>query len=60
MRDADTEMQRVQRFLGVEEQELTPLVVKQSRRPLSEAIENYDALRGAFRGTPWERFFEDE
>jgi hypothetical protein len=57
---ADKEMGRVQHFLGIKARKLSPLVVKQSHRPLPEAIANYDELRAAFLGTGWEHFFEDE
>ena len=53
------QMERVQRFLGVEALALRARSVKHEVRPLAEAIRNYDALRAAFAGTPWAEHFDE-
>ena len=50
---------RIQQFLGIPVEALTPQTHKQSRVPLVQAIENYAELKSAFRGTSWETFFEE-
>lgn len=50
-------LRRIQRFLEIEVLDLDVATIKQETRPLSEVIENFDALRGFFLGTRWERFF---
>lgn len=57
--DFDAEMRRVQAFLGVPYRPTRPRTYRQSHKPLSEAILNYDALREAFADTRWAGFFED-
>jgi LPS sulfotransferase NodH len=57
--DRDGETQRVQRFLGVSPRHLLPSTHKQARQSLGEAINNYEALKNHFKGSPWEAFFED-
>jgi LPS sulfotransferase NodH len=52
-------MQRVQSFLGLQPETLTPETYKQSSAPLSEAIANYGELKSRFAGTPWHAFFVD-
>jgi hypothetical protein len=49
---------QVQRFLGVEEQELTTRSVKLRTHPLPEIIENYAELAEHFQGTPYENYFD--
>lgn len=56
----ETEMKRIQEFLEVREQSVTPLTYKQSKKPLSKAISNYSELKEKFLGTPWETFFKQE
>jgi len=58
-RDYQSEMKRVQDFLGVDYEFVKPSTYKQSRQPLSRAISNYFELKERFTGTPWEEFFED-
>lgn len=53
----DATLDRVQDFLGVERRSLEPQTHKQALLPPSEEIVNYEELRRAFSGTPWERFF---
>jgi LPS sulfotransferase NodH len=53
------EMKGVQDFLGLHHERLSVKVVRQRRRPLSDAIVNYAELKRAFDGTPWAEFFED-
>jgi LPS sulfotransferase NodH len=56
--DYETEMRRIQDFLGVPYRRLEPNTYRQSNEPLHQAIANYDELRARFSGTPWEAFFE--
>lgn len=58
-RDFRSEMDRVQRFLGLEVEVLKPITFKQSHGSLSEAIVNYAELKRRFTGSPWESFFEE-
>ncbi|MCB0121524.1 MAG: sulfotransferase [Caldilineaceae bacterium] len=53
------EMGRVQEFLGVEPERLTPTTYKQSTQPLAQAIANYGELKARFQSTPWATFFEE-
>jgi LPS sulfotransferase NodH len=48
----DTEMLRIQRFLGVVPQHLTQGKAKQERRPLSQVVSNYARLRQRSDRTP--------
>lgn len=57
-RDSAGQMAQVQAFLGVTPQPLAPETYKQSHKPLSEAIANYDTLKAQFAGTEWASFFE--
>lgn len=57
--DYENEMKRIQEFLGVDYEVVTPSTYKQSNQPLSKAISNYFELKEKFKGTPWEEFFED-
>lgn len=57
--DYESEMKRIQEFLGVDYQVVRPLTYKQIHQPLSRAISNYFELKERFRGTSWEEFFED-
>ncbi len=56
-RDYETEMKRVQDFLSVPYQDVQPSIYKQSHKPLSQTIANYQDLKAQFAGTPWESFF---
>ena len=58
--DSDRIMADVQDFLGLEIRPVVPLTHKQARRPISEAIANFEELRQAFRGTEWQAFFDTE
>jgi LPS sulfotransferase NodH len=53
------EMKYIQKFLGVEFEELQPSTYKQSSQPLSDAISNYFELKMGFASSPWEVFFEE-
>ncbi len=57
--DRAGQMAKVQDFLGLERQDLTPGTRQQRRRPLSAEIANFDALKAEFAGTEWEPFFFD-
>ncbi len=52
------EMERVQRFLGVERTDLPRLTRQQEVRSLPEAIENYAELESALAGTSWSVFLD--
>jgi len=58
-RNHQYEILRVQRFLGVPVLSLTPSLYRITRQPLSKVILNYDEIKGAASGTPWEAFFDD-
>lgn len=58
-RDYATEMRRIQSFLGVAYEDVTPGTEKRPGRSLSSQIENYAELKQGFIGTPWESFFVD-
>lgn len=57
--DYDAEMARIQAFLDVPPAATQPRTHRQSRGPLSAAIEDYDALKRHFADTRWAGFFED-
>jgi LPS sulfotransferase NodH len=57
--DIDAQMKRVQEFLGVPYQPVTPRTYRQSYLPLSHAIVNYEELKTKFAGTPWHEFFDE-
>ena len=48
------------RFLGLAPQALKSAVSKLEKRPLRDSIENFDELKRAFSGTPWQGYFEDQ
>ncbi len=50
----------VQDFLGVPiRRDLSTSLEKQGRKPLQDAIANYDELKIKFKNSKWENFFED-
>lgn len=53
------EGRRIQQFLGLPAEAVSPQTHKQTRVSLATAIENYAELRDCFRGTEWETFFEE-
>ena len=55
--DRTAKLRRLQTFLGLEPLPLQTQTQKQEKRPLHEAIANYDELRRHFEDTPWSRFF---
>lgn len=55
--DYETEMRRVQAFLGVPQEPVRPSIHKQSHQSLAEAITNYAELKQKFKGSPWSDFF---
>lgn len=57
--DNDREMRRVQTFLDVDYQPVTPTIYKQTQQTLAQAIANYDQLKDRFAGSPWAAFFEE-
>lgn len=58
-RGYSTQMERIQQFLGVTPQALSPQTFKQSTQPLAEAIANYHELKERFAGSAWESFFTE-
>lgn len=58
-KDNESEMKRIQEFLGVNYESLKPSTYKQSSQPLSKSISNYFELKEKFQGTPWSKYFED-
>lgn len=57
--DRDETMARLFEFLGVEGCSTETVLEKQNTQKLSELIENYDELCGAFQNTPWSGFFNE-
>lgn len=55
----ESEMKRIQEFLGIQYEGVKPSTFMQSNQPLSESISNYFELKETFKDTPWEEFFED-
>jgi hypothetical protein len=53
-----TEHKRLTDFLGVGQRSLSPGTRRNIRRPLREAIDNFDEVCAALRGTDLERFCE--
>jgi LPS sulfotransferase NodH len=58
-RHHESEVRRIQEFLGVSCEIVKPSTYKQSKQPLSKVISNYFELKKKFKGTLWEEFFED-
>lgn len=54
-----TVMGEVQRFLGLDIEELQPQTYKQAHQLLSEAISNYGELKSAFQDSPWSGYFTE-
>ena len=54
-----SEMARLQAFLGVTPEAVRPQTHAQAQQPLSTAIANYAELKARFSQTPWVEFFED-
>ena len=50
----------VQSFLGVEPVSLQSNFDRVRKRPLSQTIENWPEIEGALRGSPYERFLQDD
>lgn len=55
----EDEIKRIQAFLGVQYEIVKPSTFKQSNQPLSKSISNYFELKEKFKGTSWEKFFEE-
>ena len=53
------ELQRVQKFLGVEPRELTSKLRKVVNKDLREIVTNYDELAAHFSGTRYSGFFQE-
>lgn len=54
-----TEINRIQKFLGLDLVKIEPATKKQAKRRISEEISNYSELKEKFRHTEWIEFFED-
>jgi LPS sulfotransferase NodH len=57
--DSDAELQRIQKFLGVQEEELKSMTYRQNDQPISQTIANYCELKERFKDTSWAEFFEE-
>ena len=57
--DYETQIERVQLFLGLKPAPLYTSMKKQNRRSLSESIANYWELKEKFAGSQWAAFFTD-
>lgn len=55
----DSEISRVQDFLGVDRFPVAPQTHRQVTQPLHESIANYSELRRRFAGTEWQVFFDE-
>jgi LPS sulfotransferase NodH len=53
------ELERIQRFLDLEVENLQTETEKQEKRALEDAIANYSELYAELKDTPWARFFDD-
>jgi hypothetical protein len=53
-------LDELQSFLGVDPVPLESVFKRVRSRPLAETIENWDEVEAALRGTPYERFLEDD
>ncbi len=58
-RDLPGQLARIQTFLGVPHEAVSPGTAKRPRRALAEQITNYAELKGHFTATPWEPFFTE-
>lgn len=50
---------RLESFLGVETRHVQPSTLRQTTRPLSEMVSNYQELKARFAGTPWISLFTE-
>jgi hypothetical protein len=57
---AGERLTEIQRFLGVEPVSLKSGHSRERRRSLSETVENWPEIEGALRGSPYERYLEDD
>ncbi len=55
----ESEMKRIQQFLGVASKEVQPVTQKQAKKSLSQSIANYFELKEAFAQSEWSDFFEE-
>jgi len=59
-RDWQSQMTRVQDFLGVKFEDVRPQTHKQRSQSLPEIIANFYDLKTQFAGSAWEPFFDDD
>ena len=57
--DDDRSGKAIQEALGLTYKAIEPTLKRQRRRPLCEAVANFDELKAAFRGSRWEDVFDD-
>ncbi|MFH0867653.1 MAG: sulfotransferase domain-containing protein [Bacteroidota bacterium] len=57
--DQTKETKKVLDFLGADEQLLTSRLIRINNRPLHDVISNYADLKEKFKGSAWEKFFEE-
>lgn len=57
---AGRRLDEIQSFLGVESVPLRSMFERVRNRPLSETVENWSEIESALRGTPYERYLEDD
>jgi LPS sulfotransferase NodH len=57
--DYQSEMRRVESFLGLRHEAVRPDTHQQSSKPLSISIQNYAELKARFAGSPWQEFFTE-
>ena len=58
-RDLPGELARIQHFLGVPHEPVSPGTEKRPRRTLAAQIDNYAELKEQFRATPWADYFTE-
>ncbi|MBP8947436.1 MAG: sulfotransferase [Candidatus Promineofilum sp.] len=58
-RDLPGQLARIQTFLDVPHEAVSPGTAKRPRRALAEQITNYAELKGHFAATPWAAFFTE-
>lgn len=57
--NCEQEFSAIQEVLGLKHEVIKPTLKRQRRRPLSQAVANFDELKAAFRGSCWEDIFDD-
>lgn len=59
VKDPENTLEKVIRFIGVDNLSLKTNLRKQNPERLRDLVTNYDELKSAFSGTEWQAFFEE-